>query len=296
MSTTNNGSREDPYQALAQSLQRGDVVNRWLLAGPRKRIVQVVKGQRVLDVACGTGNLTAMLAAAGCEAVGVDSSPTMLSFAQRKHIPAEFRQADATHLPFEREFDAAVISIALHEMPPAAREETWASMRRAVRPQGRLIALDVAVPRSVGLVTRIARSLTEQDERRFLTIHREHYENFMQFMQNGGLRGWIQERGDPVEAEYDYWGGTLAVVVCRRLESGQASLPHASNARSVFVILSCLGESAPIQSTVSRPGLGSARRSLSSLLDAGTCNARTVTSNIPRTRKSASAKMPREAR
>lgn len=219
MGDTNLSSNYDPYQHLAQGLGFSDVVNRWVLLHPRRKIVQLLKGQRVLDVCCGTGNLTAMLAAAGCQVVGVDGSPTMLSHAQRKRIPAEFQRIDATRLPFSREFDAAVISIALHEMPPHARERVWASMRRAVRPQGRLIALDFAVPRSASLLGRMARSLAEQDERSLITIHREHYENFTEFMQNGGLHAWIQERGESVETEYDFWGGAVAVVVCRRSES-----------------------------------------------------------------------------
>ncbi len=209
----------DPYQPLAQGLSRGDPINRWLLARPRQRIVHLLKGQRVLDVACGTGNLTAMLVAAGCQVVGVDSSPTMLSFAQRKHIAARFQLADATRLPFDREFDAAVISIALHEMSPRTRDLVWASTRRAVRPQGRLIALDFAVPRSTGLLERIAGSIIEQDERSLLTIHREHYENYKEFMRNGGLRAWIGQHCEAVEAQYDFWAGTVGVAVCRCLES-----------------------------------------------------------------------------
>jgi ubiquinone/menaquinone biosynthesis C-methylase UbiE len=67
----------DPYQPMAESLNSGDAINRWILARPRQKIVQLLKGQRVLDVCCGTGNLTAMLAAAGCQAVGVDRSATM---------------------------------------------------------------------------------------------------------------------------------------------------------------------------------------------------------------------------
>lgn len=115
----------DPYQPLDQNLKFADVLNRLMLLRPRQKIVQLLKGQRVLDVCCGTGNLTAMLVAAGCQAVGIDSSPTMLSHARRKHIAAEFEQMDAIQLPFNHEFDAAVISIALHEMLPLAREKVW---------------------------------------------------------------------------------------------------------------------------------------------------------------------------
>lgn len=203
----------DPYRPLAQSLKSGDVINRWILLRPRRRIVRLLKGQRVLDVCCGTGNLTAMLVAAGCRVVGVDSSPTMLSNARQKRMAAEFKQTDAAQLPFHQEFDAAVISLALHEMQPQVREKVWESMRRAVRPGGRLIALDFAVPRRNSLSARLAGRLVDQDERGMLDIHPEHYANFQEFMRSGGLLSWIQKQGQPVSAEYRYWGGTLAVVV-----------------------------------------------------------------------------------
>jgi ubiquinone/menaquinone biosynthesis C-methylase UbiE len=177
MNDTNLNPNHDAYQPLAERLRFSDAVNGWLLSRPRRKIAQLLKGQRVLDVCCGTGTLTAMLVGASCQAVGVDGSPTMLSFAQRKHIPAEFRQIDAVRLPFDREFDAAVISLALHEMPPHVRELVWDSMRRAVRPDGRLIALDFTVPQGNGLLASIAGSLIERDERGFVSVHREHYEN-----------------------------------------------------------------------------------------------------------------------
>ncbi len=206
----------DPYRPLEQSLKSGDAINRWILSRPRQRIVQLLKGQRLLDVCCGTGNLTAMLAEAGCQAVGVDSSPTMLSHARRKHLTAEFKQVNATQLPFNQEFDAAVISIALHEMPPEVREKVWESVQRAVLPRGRLIALDFSLPERNNLAARIAGGLIERDEREFLHIYPEHYQNFREFMRSGGLLSWIQKQNQPVEADWRFWGGTIAVVVTRQ--------------------------------------------------------------------------------
>jgi ubiquinone/menaquinone biosynthesis C-methylase UbiE len=216
----------DPYQSLDQNLKFGDALNRWMLIRPRQRIVQLLKGQRVLDVCCGTGNLTAMLVAAGCQAVGVDSSATMLSHARQKHIAAEFKQMDARQLLFDGEFDAAVISIALHEMPQQAREQAWESMCKAVHPEGHLITLDFTIPQRNNLLARFASGLTELDERGTLNYHPEHYKNFKEFMQAGGLLAWIQKRSQRLEAVYHYWGGSLAVVVVSRstLEQNEASI------------------------------------------------------------------------
>lgn len=212
--TDEGGSRGfDPYRTVEQNLQFTDGINRWILMRPRQRIVQLLKGQRVLDACCGTGNLTAMLVSAGCQVVGVDSSPTMLSYARRKQIPAEFKQIDAAQLPFQHEFNAAVISIALHEMSPQVREEVWESMHRAVLPGGRLIALDFAAPGRNSLLGRFMARLIEQDERGTLSYHPEHYENFREFMRNGGLHSWIQKQSQPLEAEYRFWGGALAIAI-----------------------------------------------------------------------------------
>ncbi len=212
----------DPYRPLSRVLKYSDLLNRITLRRPRQRIVQLLKGQKVLDVGCGTGSLVAMLAAAGCRVVGVDSSATMIAHARNKRIAAELKLIDATALPFDREFDAAVISIALHEMAPQVREKTWEGMLRAVRPGGRLIVLDFAVPPRLGLLARFAQRFTERDERGFLNVHPEHYRNFQEFMRHGGLHAWIRERGQVLEAEYGYWGGFIAVVVAIKPKASPA--------------------------------------------------------------------------
>ena len=57
---------------------------------------------RILDVACGTGRVTALLAKSGFDEVtGTDVSPAMLVVAKRRLPQAEFFQGDATHLPVE---------------------------------------------------------------------------------------------------------------------------------------------------------------------------------------------------
>ncbi|HEY3312881.1 MAG TPA: class I SAM-dependent methyltransferase [Anaerolineales bacterium] len=203
----------DPYQPLEQSLKFGDTLNRWILWQPRQKIARLLAGQRVLDVCCGTGNLSAMLVAAGCQVTGVDSSPTMLSHARGKGLQAEFQQMDATGLPFRQEFDAAVIGLALHEMPAPVREKVWEMMRLAVRPNGRLLALDYAAALKDSFAARLAARLIDQDEREFLKIYAEHYYNFQKFMQDGGLPGWVRKQGQTLQADYRFLGGTVAVVV-----------------------------------------------------------------------------------
>lgn len=93
-------------------------------------------GERILDVGCGTGVLTAELVARGGLVVGIDSSEEMVAAALSRGLDA--RMADAYELPFSHEFDAAFSNAALHWMrrdPDAVLR----GIRRALTPDGRFV-------------------------------------------------------------------------------------------------------------------------------------------------------------
>jgi SAM-dependent methyltransferase len=92
-------------------------------------------GERILDLGCGDGALTAKLASLGCQVVGVDSSPAQVAAAQARGLDA--RVVDAQRLPFEVEFDAVFSNAALHWMrqPGAVIASVW----RALEPGGRFV-------------------------------------------------------------------------------------------------------------------------------------------------------------
>lgn len=114
---------------------------------------QVAPGQRVLDVACGTGALTAAVHAAVAPAgsvVGLDANPQMLAVAQRVHPQIEWREARAESLPFtDAAFDRVVSQFGMmfFDDRAAALREMW----RVLRPRGRLaVAVWDALERSPG--------------------------------------------------------------------------------------------------------------------------------------------------
>ena len=94
-------------------------------------------GERILDAGCGTGQLTAQIAAAGAEVVGIDSSPAMIEQARRNVPGLRFEVHDLCDLPFEAEFDAVFSNAVLHWVRRA--EDAAASMARALKPGGRLV-------------------------------------------------------------------------------------------------------------------------------------------------------------
>jgi trans-aconitate 2-methyltransferase len=95
-------------------------------------------GERILDLGCGTGHLTAQIAQCGVTVIGIDSSPAMVSEAAARYPNIEFHVADARLLPFDREFDAVFSNAALHWIPDA--DAVAESVFRALRPGGRFAA------------------------------------------------------------------------------------------------------------------------------------------------------------
>ncbi|MEQ9199590.1 MAG: methyltransferase domain-containing protein, partial [Rhodospirillales bacterium] len=92
-------------------------------------------GERILDLGCGDGALTAQIAAAGALVVGVDASAELLQAARARGL--DVRQMDGQALGFDAEFDGLLTNAALHWMPDATA--VIAGMARALKPGGRLV-------------------------------------------------------------------------------------------------------------------------------------------------------------
>src|SRR6476469_7915884 len=73
-------------------------------------------GERILDVGCGTGHLTARIADAGATAAGVDSSPSMIAQAASSYPTIQFVVADAQTVDLGGPYDAVFSNAALHWM------------------------------------------------------------------------------------------------------------------------------------------------------------------------------------
>jgi trans-aconitate methyltransferase len=94
--------------------------------------------ERVLDVGCGTGELTALIAAAGAITTGLDASAAMIDVARARVPASTFVVGDAQALDYEGSFDAIFSNAALHWMPRAA--DVARGVARALVPGGRFVA------------------------------------------------------------------------------------------------------------------------------------------------------------
>lgn len=115
------------------------------------RTVAPAAGERILDLAAGTGTSSAALAARGASVVAVDFSPGMLEVGRRRYAGRrgiEFVAADATQLPFaDGSFDATTISFGLRNV--AEPLTALAEMFRVTRPGGRIVICEFSRPPSV---------------------------------------------------------------------------------------------------------------------------------------------------
>jgi cyclopropane fatty-acyl-phospholipid synthase-like methyltransferase len=98
-------------------------------------------GMRVLDVGCGPGRHAHALARLGVTVVGIDISARFVELAAREAPPgATFVRADARHLAYDSDFDAAVSLCqgAFGLVGPGPDEDVLAGMVQALKPKGRL--------------------------------------------------------------------------------------------------------------------------------------------------------------
>ena len=105
------------------------------------RIREVIKGQEVLELACGPGIISKRVADAAGSMIATDFSHKMIAQAKKGKNPVNltYEWADATDLQYEDgSFDVVIIGNALHVVPEPRK--VLAEIRRVLRPGGILIA------------------------------------------------------------------------------------------------------------------------------------------------------------
>lgn len=106
-----------------------------------KDIIRLLEPQRnevMLDLGCGTGDLTKVLHDLGVDVTGIDQSENMIEQAKTKYTAIPFQIADATALPYRKMFDAVFSNATLHwiKTPKKALQSIYDSLQK----DGRFVA------------------------------------------------------------------------------------------------------------------------------------------------------------
>jgi 2-polyprenyl-3-methyl-5-hydroxy-6-metoxy-1,4-benzoquinol methylase len=110
-------------------------------------------GERVLDLACGTGTLAIEVAerTPGARVTGVDGDPSILTRARSKAedagVEVEFDEGMSSDLPYEDEaFDVVLSTLFFHHVSDAAKRRSAEELYRVLRPGGRAVIADFGRP------------------------------------------------------------------------------------------------------------------------------------------------------
>jgi SAM-dependent methyltransferase len=105
------------------------------LGAPVVELLNPQPGERILDLGCGDGALSASLASRGCSVIGIDPSDDFVQAAIGRGVDA--RKGDARQLEFDNAFDAVFSNAVLHWIPEA--QLVADRVFRAAKPGGRFV-------------------------------------------------------------------------------------------------------------------------------------------------------------
>ncbi|MDR0932610.1 MAG: class I SAM-dependent methyltransferase [Victivallales bacterium] len=94
-------------------------------------------GQKILDLGCGNGDLSAELAGNGAKVLGIDNSAETIVKARYFHPELMFAEIDALELPYNAEFDTVFSNSVFHWIPDVDR--LLSEIHRALKPGGKLV-------------------------------------------------------------------------------------------------------------------------------------------------------------
>lgn len=185
-----------------------------LLAGAQAGVISRLKpGQKVLDIACGTGSLSMAMAGKVSYVKGIDLSEEMIGIAgqtakRKGRGNVEFSNMDASDLSAfsDDDFDVAVSSMAIHQFDAELALSILKEMKR-IAPV--IIIMDYNYPLPPGIKGAIVYIIER-------IAGGDHYRNFRKYNKLGGLDYFIRNSGlEPISGKIK-GSGAFRIAECRR--------------------------------------------------------------------------------
>ncbi|MRR20842.1 class I SAM-dependent methyltransferase [bacterium] len=182
-----------------------------LISGLRRSVASHIgSGERVIDVACGTGALTLSMAGKATHVTGIDISEDMINTARNAaerrgitNITLELQDASDLSRYADKEFDVAVASMAMHQFDAGLAVQILSEMNRIAK---RIVIADYNCPMRRNLPAALAWSIEYM-------AAGDHYRNFRNYMQNGGMPWLAGRAGIDIKVPAIRGSGVFAVTV-----------------------------------------------------------------------------------
>lgn len=179
--------------------------------------LQAHSGERILDLGCGTGDLTLQIQAAGADVLGVDGSAEMIAQAKQKYPKVDFAVADGRTLDFTNEFDAIFSNAVLHWIPEY--KTVIEQMYQALKVGGRIV-LEFGGKGNIGQMVKalqqqlaahgyeqnalidfwffpsIGEYATALEQAGFRVVHAEHFDRPTPLKGPDGMKDWFRMFAD----------------------------------------------------------------------------------------------------
>ncbi len=171
----------------------------------------------ILDLGCGTGDLTKEISLTNARVIGVDSSAEMISKAKSKFPEIEFYEMDARQLQFDMRFDAIFSNAVLHWIPE--KEIIIEKIYSHLKDNGRLVVEFGGKGNNQQLIKAlnevfiekgylenakinfwyfpsIGEYTTELEKQKFRVVHAEHFDRQTPLKGENGIKDWFTMFGD----------------------------------------------------------------------------------------------------
>lgn len=110
----------------------------WKAAADLVDLLAAREGEQIVDLGCGTGHLTAVIASSNARVIGIDTSPAMIEEARKLHPHLQFIVGDARTFKVEEPVDAVFSNATLHWVRPPG--QAVGRIALALKPGGRFVA------------------------------------------------------------------------------------------------------------------------------------------------------------